>query len=53
MNRPWSLQEEENEGKEGTWEQADLRIEASQGPQPWAGKKVEKLQLRCAKINQK
>ena len=35
------------------WEREGLQIEASQGPQPCAGEKVEKLKLRCAKINQK
>lgn len=35
------------------WDKEGLQIEASQGPQPWAGERVEKLKLRCAKINQK
>lgn len=41
------------EGEGRTWDQVGLWIKASQGPQPWTGEKVERLQLRCAKINQK
>lgn len=34
------------------WEQKGLQIKDSQGLQSWAGE-VERLKLRCAKINQK
>lgn len=47
-----TLEPAEGRGGRGRRDMGRLWIEASQGPQPRAGE-VEKLQLRCAKINQK
>lgn len=52
MDRPWSPQEEKDEGKGGCGNERDCRSRPVKVCSPGQGKKVEKLKLRCAKINQ-